>query len=160
MEEVKTHSTKKTYLEAALTPSTTPNNSPQNVYVINNKIKTGIIDIRLKWYTNNNNDDEICYFCKKGILEDEWNSYYTVYVKRYKNIMNEYKKTMVLDNIDARQKEIAGYEVNIFNYQYIYDNSTDEEFKQQVCEGIISNTKEMNKTKLVLEALEAQLKTL
>jgi hypothetical protein len=74
--------------------------------------------------------------------------------------MNEYKKTMVLDNIDARQKEIAGYEVNIFNYQYIYDNSTDEEFKQQVCEGIISNTKEMNKTKLVLEALEAQLKTL
>ena len=85
MEEVKTHS-KKTYLEAALTPSTTPNNSPQNVYVINNHIKTGIIDIRLKWYTNNNNIDEICYFCKKGILEDEWNSYYTVYVRRYKDI--------------------------------------------------------------------------
>jgi len=91
MEEVKTHSTKKSYLEAVLTPSTTPNNSPQNVYVINNKMKIGIIDIRLKWYTNNNNIDEICYFCKKGILEDEWNSYYTVYVRRYKDIMNEYK---------------------------------------------------------------------
>lgn len=74
--------------------------------------------------------------------------------------MNEYKKTMIVENIDARQKEIAGYEVNIFNYQYIYDNATDEDFKQQVYEGIISNTKEMNKTKLVLEALEAQLKTL
>lgn len=91
MEEVKIHSTKKSYLEAALTPSTTPNSSPQNLYVINSKIKTGIIDIRLKWYTNNDNIDEICYFCKKGILEDEWNSYYTVYVRRYKDIMNEYK---------------------------------------------------------------------
>jgi hypothetical protein len=74
--------------------------------------------------------------------------------------MNEYKKTMVLENIDARQKEIAGYEVNIFNFQYIYDNSDDEDFKKQVLEGVVSNTKEMNKTKIVLEALEAQLKTL
>jgi hypothetical protein len=91
MEEVKSLSTKKSYLEAALTPSTTPTSSPSNLYVINNQMKTGIIDIKLKWYTNNNNDDEICYICKKGILEDEWNSYYTVYIKRYKNIMDEYK---------------------------------------------------------------------
>lgn len=74
--------------------------------------------------------------------------------------MNEYKKTMVLENIDARQKEIANYEVNIFNFQYIHDHSDDEQFKQQVLEGVVSNTIEMNKTKIVLEALEAQLKTL
>lgn len=74
--------------------------------------------------------------------------------------MNEYKINIINENIKARLEEIAGYEINIFNYQYIYDHATDEEFKAHVKDGIEQNTKEMNKTKLVLEALQAQLESL
>jgi hypothetical protein len=112
MEEERTHSVTKSYLEAALTPITTPNispyNSPTNIYVIRNQPKLGIIEKRLKWFTdirryknnlntkiNNMYKDEFdyknCDICKKALLEDECNSYYTVYVKRYKNIFDDYK---------------------------------------------------------------------
>lgn len=101
MEEEKTHSAKKSYLEAALTPITTPNispyNSPSGSYVIKNQPKLGIIETRLKWYIStrckytNEYDYETCNVCKKGLLEDECNSYYAVYVKRYKDIYDNYK---------------------------------------------------------------------
>ena len=112
MEEEETHSRRKSYLEAALTPISTPNispnNSPSNSYVIRNQPKLGIIETRLKWYTNikrfnnifnkiNNHmyiddfDYKICDVCEKGLLVDECNSYYTVYVKRYKDIFDDYK---------------------------------------------------------------------
>lgn len=92
METEQSTSRKKTYLEAALTPPMiTPNSSPSNPYTIKNDIKVGIIDTRLKWYTNQINDEEICSVCKKGILEDEWNSYYNVYVMRYKDFKGDYK---------------------------------------------------------------------
>ena len=113
MEEEKTQSLKKSYLEAALTPVTTPNtspyNSPSNLYVIKNQPKLGIIETRLKWYTLSNLTNkstllintnvynyETCNVCKKGLIEDECNSYYTVYVKRY------------IDNYD-------NYRIKIFN---------------------------------------------
>lgn len=73
--------------------------------------------------------------------------------------MNEYKKKVILDNIDARKREIADYEINIFNYQYIYDNAEDGDFRDQIYDGIASNARELNKVKLILEALEAQLET-
>lgn len=74
--------------------------------------------------------------------------------------MKEYKKAVIEANIKAREEEIAGYEINIFNYAYIVPKSTDSEFTRQIQQGIIDNEKEMAKSKLVLEALYAQLKSL
>jgi hypothetical protein len=71
--------------------------------------------------------------------------------------MKEYKISMIEGNIKARKEEIAGYEINIFNYEYILCKTKDEVTKKQLEEAISSNNVEMNKVKLVLEALEAQL---
>jgi hypothetical protein len=88
--ETQTLPHKKTYLEAALTPVTTPNNSPdRNIFIINSiHPKIGIIGKKLKWYINKYCDDEVCAKCDKGIICLEWNSYYTVYVQRYLDICN------------------------------------------------------------------------
>lgn len=75
-------------------------------------------------------------------------------------MINEYKKSMIEANIKARQEEIAGYDVNIFNYEYMLNKAEDEQFKASLIEGIESNKREKAKVELVLEALEAQLKTL
>ena len=75
-------------------------------------------------------------------------------------MINEYKKSMIETNIQARKEEIAGYEVNIFNYEYMYDKVTEEEYKENLRLGIESNNREKAKVELVLEALEAQLATL
>lgn len=86
--ETQTLPHKKTYLEAALTPVTTPNNSPdRNIFMINPiKPKIGIVGKKLKWYINKYCDDEVCAKCDKGIICLEWNSYYTVYIQRYLDI--------------------------------------------------------------------------
>lgn len=93
MEEETKNPSKKTYLEAALTPVSSPclGSTPSPFMVGKKEEKTGIIDTRLKWYLNDYNPDETCSKCKRGIEDIEWNSYYTVYVKRYKDIMNDYK---------------------------------------------------------------------
>jgi hypothetical protein len=78
--------TKKSYLEAALTPPS----SPENIF-LKNKQNLGIIDIRLKWYLNKINIDETCGECQKGIDEDEWNSYYKLYIIRYIDCKDEMK---------------------------------------------------------------------
>lgn len=74
--------------------------------------------------------------------------------------MNEYKKSILTENVDARKKEIAGYEINIFNYEYIHARTGDESFRAQIARGIEDNRREMAKTQLILEALEAQLASL
>jgi len=95
---------KKSYKEVLLTPSTTPqvtpvnsapnsvNNSPAKGIFLrdytNINISLGIIDRRLKWFINRHNKDSICDQCKKGIIQDEWNSYYTVYAERYIDILD------------------------------------------------------------------------
>ncbi len=75
-------------------------------------------------------------------------------------IMKEFKKSVIETNINARKEEIAGYEVNVFNYEYMLPKITDEAFKKQIAQGIEDNKREMNKAKLVLEALYAQLESL
>jgi hypothetical protein len=97
-------SPKKTYLEALLTPSTTPYTTPNNSVpnspqfsscesILTNKNRTdlGIIHSRLKWGLNKKNPDSLCNKCKLGIEEYEWNSYYTVYVYRFTDEYNKYK---------------------------------------------------------------------
>jgi hypothetical protein len=87
---------RKSYKEALLTPSTTPqvtpNNSPSKSIFIRNhthiNISLGIIDRRLKWFINKYNKECICSQCKKGIIKDEWNSYYIVYAERYIDILD------------------------------------------------------------------------
>ncbi len=74
--------------------------------------------------------------------------------------MKEYKISMIEGNIKARKEEIAGYEVNIFNYEYMLSKASDDLMKSQLEESIKDHNKEMNKVELVLEALEAQLKLL
>lgn len=74
--------------------------------------------------------------------------------------MNEYKKNVITENIKARLEEIASYEINIFNYEYMLKKVEDSELSASLTEGITSNIREMNKIKLVLEALEAQLASL
>jgi len=80
---------KKSYLEIAKSPVITPINSPNNIH--KKVIRTGIIDMRLKWYINTYNPDEICFDCKKGIEAVEWNSYYKLSVVRYIDYKDEYK---------------------------------------------------------------------
>lgn len=74
--------------------------------------------------------------------------------------MNEFKRSVISANIQAREEEIATYEVNIFNYKYILPRSQDPEFSDQISKGILENEREMKKALLVLEALYAQLESL
>jgi len=108
-------SVQKTYKEVLLTPSTTPNTTPynspaKNIFLLGSKdgYPMGIIDKRLKWYLNRLETPENGYSLIEGFIEErsrmcssdtclkmidffEWNSYYTVYVERYKNILDEQK---------------------------------------------------------------------
>lgn len=74
--------------------------------------------------------------------------------------MKEYKRNVIRENIEARHKELSDYEINIFNYEYIHARTKDESFKAQIASGIEDNKREMAKTQLILEALEAQLASL
>lgn len=69
-----------------------------------------------------------------------------------------FKLETINTNIDARLQEIAGYEINLFNYEHMLNNGkiTDPEFLSSLQEGIQSNLRELNKVKFVLEALQAQ----
>jgi uncharacterized LabA/DUF88 family protein len=99
-----TNNKKKTYLEAALTPlMISPINSPSSPYV-KKEVKIGIIETRLKWYNNKINKEDNCSVCKKGIQKDEWNSYYNIYLLRYKYDIDEYK-------------------IKVFNNREIHDDS-------------------------------------
>jgi hypothetical protein len=108
---------KKSYKEALLTPSATPETSPnnstpnspdKNIFIRNHSninISLGIIDRRLKWFINKNNKESICGQCKKGIIQDEWNSYYTVYAERYINILDR-TNIKVYNDLDKCDNEI------------------------------------------------------
>ena len=105
-------SPKKTYLEAALTPSTTPSTTPNNSVPNSPQILSkhrndlGVIDSRLKWIMNKKNPDSICSTCKLGIEEYEWNSYYTVYVYRFTDEYNKYKIKIFNDLSTKNMNEV------------------------------------------------------
>jgi hypothetical protein len=95
-ETIPSCSPKKTYLEAVLTPPTSPLITPtSSPYILSkgsiHKDDEGIIDSRLKWILNKKNEDSVCNMCKTGIEEYEWNSYYTIYVYRFTDEYNKYK---------------------------------------------------------------------
>lgn len=117
MEHVDSTLKKKSYLEAALTPPMiSPNMSPLNPFLTKHDLKVGLIDTRLKWYNNKVNKEEICSICKKGILEDEWNSYYNVFVMRYKDYKDDHK-------------------LKIFNDKDVHDDSIYcDKCKKDLCE--------------------------
>ena len=108
---------RKSYKEVLLTPSTTPQITPQvtpncspakNIFIRNYadiNISLGIIDRRLKWFINKHNKESICGQCKKGIIQDEWNSYYTVYAERYIDILDR-TNIKVYNDLDKCDNEI------------------------------------------------------
>jgi hypothetical protein len=114
---------RKSYKEALLTPTTTPQitptNSPsKNIFIIKDtNIFLGIFDRRLKWYINKYNKENICGKCKRGIIQDEWNSYYTVYAERYIDIM---EKTRIRIYNDLDKCDSCIYCNNFANYYLFY----------------------------------------
>jgi hypothetical protein len=61
-------------------------------------------------------------------------------------------------NIKARHEEIAGYEINIYNYEFMANSGQipESEYLNQLRAGIESNMAELQKVKLILAALEEQ----
>lgn len=104
---------KKSYLEAVLTPPTSPlitpiNSIPNSPEILSNKHRSdlGVIDSRLKWVLNKKNLDCLCSRCHIGIEDFEWNSYYTVYVYRYTDEYNKYKIKIFNDLNNPQNKTI------------------------------------------------------
>lgn len=78
------------------------------------------------------------------------------------NSLTAYKLDILQNSIEARHREIAEYEINIFNYEFILSElqsseNPDSTFLAQIQEGIASNNREMEKSKSVLRALNAQI---
>ena len=103
-------SPKKSYLDAVLTPPTSPlitpiNSIPNSPQILSNKHRSdlGVIDSRLKWIINKRNPDSVCSKCKIGIEDYEWNSYYTVFVYRYEDEYNKYK-LKIFNDLNNKQK--------------------------------------------------------
>ena len=124
MTENSESSIKKSYKEALLTPSNTPTNSPgKNIFILNNSMaySMGIVDKRMKWYLNKNNQNEICCKCQLSIEFFEWNSFYIVYAERYINILDQ-TKLKIYNNLDSitddvycdvcRDKSIEDFKIN------------------------------------------------
>jgi hypothetical protein len=108
MTENSESSIKKSYKEALLTPSNTPTNSPgKNIFILNNSMaySMGIVDKRMKWYLNKNNQNEICCKCQLSIESFEWNSFYIVYAERYINILDQ-TKLKIYNNLDSCNDDI------------------------------------------------------
>ena len=69
----------------------------------------------------------------------------------------QFKLETIETNLKARYEEAAGYEINIFNYEYILqDPESPDDFKEQMPEAIVSNKRELAKVFLVINALLAQ----
>ena len=75
-------------------------------------------------------------------------------------MINEYKIEVVKTNIDARKREIADYEINIFNYGFMAERIEDEAERAGILRGVEENKTQMLKIQMVLDALDAQLEAL
>jgi len=69
----------------------------------------------------------------------------------------QFKLETIETNLKARYEEVAGYEINIFNYEFMINESEiQDDFKDQLTEAISSNKRELSKVHNVIRALEAQ----
>jgi hypothetical protein len=138
---------KKTYLEAALTPVTSPvlgsiNPLQASPFMIGKKVeKTGIIDTRIKWYINDYNPDETCSKCKKGIEDVEWNSYYTVYVKRFRDIMGEYR-VKIYNNHPQKNKFNKDDPYHVEDCELCDDNVYCDSCKKEITDKFMEDKKQ------------------
>ena len=133
------NSIKKTYKEALLTPSTTPSNSPAgNIFILNNyqPYSVGIVDKRMKWYLNKNNEKETCVKCDLNIDSFEWNSFYIVYAERYINILDQ-TKLKIYNNLESIKDDV---------YCDVCRDKLIEEFKRNKK----NNLKEISKMELLV----------
>lgn len=78
-------------------------------------------------------------------------------------MIETYRKEILTSSLEARQKEVTEYQVNIDNFRLalakINDDSELVEFKQQL-EGLLkSSLYEQRKAQIMLEVIESQLET-
>lgn len=74
-----------------------------------------------------------------------------------------YRQQVIADNIEARENEIAVYDINIFNYTYVLSRPVEPElegFVEEIRERCRTEVLERRKAEIILQALNAQLHSL
>lgn len=76
-------------------------------------------------------------------------------------MLNDYKKEILVTALEARQKEVTEYQVNIDNFRLALEKVGDDqelaEFKTQLEELLKSSIYEQRKAKIMLEVVQSQL---
>lgn len=76
-------------------------------------------------------------------------------------MLEQYKKEMLTASLEARQKEVTEYQVNIDNFRLaiekIGDNPELTEFKKQLEDLLKSSLYEQRKAQIMLEVVQSQL---
>jgi len=74
--------------------------------------------------------------------------------------MQEYRKEMLMNNLDARKREVMDYQINIENFQLalkeIENDSSMNEFKQRIEQLLAEHIREHKKASIMLKVLEVQ----
>lgn len=78
-------------------------------------------------------------------------------------MLNDYKKEMLKSALEARQKEVTEYQVNIDNFRLaiakIGDDSELAPFKAQLEDLLKSSRFEQRKAQIMLEVIQSQLES-
>lgn len=76
-------------------------------------------------------------------------------------MMNQYHKELLLSALDARQREVTEYQVNIDNFgmaiERIGDDPDMQDFKEHLKSLLSSSIIEQKKAKIMLSVIEQQL---
>lgn len=76
-------------------------------------------------------------------------------------MLNDYKKEILVTALEARQKEVTEYQVNIDNFRLAIEKVGDDqelvEFKKQLEDLLKSSIYEQRKAKIMLEVVQSQL---
>lgn len=78
-------------------------------------------------------------------------------------MLNEYKKEMLTSALEARQKEITEYQINIDNFRLAIEKIGDDAelagFKSQLEDLLKSSRFEQRKAQIMLEVIQSQLES-
>ena len=78
-------------------------------------------------------------------------------------MLNDYKKEMLITALDARQKEVTEYQVNIDNFRLAIEKIGDDAelagFKAQLEDLLKSSKFEQRKAQIMLEVIQSQLES-
>ena len=75
--------------------------------------------------------------------------------------MKKYKKEMLTNALEARQREVIDYQINIDNFKLAIDLAAQDpdmvEFHKQLTELLTSNLIEQKKATIMLQVIQQQL---